>query len=526
MVMTYGLSNTGLAIKSLSVIRADLESAVRSALGISLVLGDTTVLGIILGIMAERYSELWALVQAVYASQDPDSATGMSLDQICKLTGTLRPGATSSQVTETFTGVNLTVVPQGTIVQTRSTSQPFATTEDATLFALAAWATSTPYAPPGRVAAGGNSWQCTVTGVSASSGSGPSGTGPTFTDGTVTWQFVGQGVAAADVPVLALNSGRVVAVAGDLGPSLQTPVPGVASATNLLDAAVGAPAYADAQLRSLREEELAGDGTGTAQAIQAKLDALVGVAGTDVVSAKVYNNPTDYTDAKGIPPHCLMALVQYVDPPPASDPAADEVVSELLYAQVVAGINTVGSSSATFTDSQGTPHTVYWQVAQPVAASARVTLEYDPAAYPSDGDAEVQAAIASLTLGIGQSLFPSRLVPAIYTVPGVLNVYPVLVWGSGPAVDLIGTPTAWAQATAYSATAGARSVVTTSSGRTYICVQSGSSAVSGAGPSGTGTSIADGTVLWCFLQNPVTTDYKSYVLLDTAWVVVNSSPLS
>lgn len=530
MAIIYGLSPTGLAIKSLSIIRADLESAVRGALGISLILGDSSCLGIILGILAERYAELWALMQAVYASQDPDSATGMSLDQICKLTGTLRPGASSSTVLETFTGISLTDVPQGTIIQTVSTSQPFATTADATTAALSAWTMTTPYVISNRVTANGNCYQCSGSGVSASGGSGPAGTDffAPITDNTATWIFLGVGVAAVDIQMLALNTGNITAVAGDLSlGGLQTPIPGISGCVNTLDALAGAPAYTDAQLRSLREQELAGDGAGTAQAIQAKLDQLVGQEGTDVLSAKVYNNTADTTDpVKGIPPHAIMALVQYATPPPGSDPAADAAVSGVIYSQVVAGIATAGSSSATFTDSQGLSHVVFWQVASPLASYVRVVLEYDPTLYPADGDVEVKAAIASITLNIGQSLFASKVVPAIFGVPGVLNVYPVLIWGTSTVVDPIGVPVAWATSTSYSATAGARSVVTTASGRSYICVTSGNSASSGTGPSGTGTSITDGTAAWAFLQNPVNTTFSSYCLLDTAWVAVSSSALS
>lgn len=528
MAIIYGLSPTGLAIKSLSVIRADLESAVRSALGISLVLGDSSCLGIILGILAERYAELWALMQAVYASQDPDSATGMSLDQICKLTGTLRPGATSSQAILTFTGASLADVPNGSIVQTESTNQPFATTQDGVTAALAAWTTTTPYVVGNRVTANGNCYQCSGSGVSASGGSGPAGTDffTPITDNTATWIFLGVGVGAIDIPALALNSGVVTAVAGDLS-DIQTPIPSISNAVNVLDAVLGSLAYSDAQLRALRETELAGDGSGTAQAIQAKLDQLVGQEGTDVLSAKVYNNPTDTTDAtKGIPPHAIMALVQYATPPPGSDPAADAAVSGVIYSQVVAGIATAGSSSATFTDSQGLSHVVFWQVASPLASYVRVVLEYDPDLYPSDGDAEVKAAVASITLNIGQSLFASKVVPAIFAVPGVLNVYPVLIWGTSAVVDPIAAPTAWATSTSYSAAAGARSVVTTASGRSYICVTTGTSASSGTGPSGTGTNITDGGAAWAFLQNPVNTTFSSYCLLDTAWMAVSSSALS
>jgi hypothetical protein len=59
-----------------------------------------------------------------------------------------------------------------------------------------AWATSTPYAVGQEITNSGNLYTCTVAGTSASSGGGPTG-GGTYTDGTVTWQYV----SAAPTPV-------------------------------------------------------------------------------------------------------------------------------------------------------------------------------------------------------------------------------------------------------------------------------------------------------------------------------------
>jgi hypothetical protein len=54
---------------------------------------------------------------------------------------------------------------------------------------LSAWAPSTSYTVGNRRSNGGNAYQCTKSGTSASSG-GPSGTGASITDGTATWKFL------------------------------------------------------------------------------------------------------------------------------------------------------------------------------------------------------------------------------------------------------------------------------------------------------------------------------------------------
>src|SRR6185437_5582415 len=54
---------------------------------------------------------------------------------------------------------------------------------------LTAWAPSTSYTVGNRRSNGGNAYQCTKSGTSASSG-GPSGTGSSITDGAATWKFL------------------------------------------------------------------------------------------------------------------------------------------------------------------------------------------------------------------------------------------------------------------------------------------------------------------------------------------------
>lgn len=55
-----------------------------------------------------------------------------------------------------------------------------------------AWIASNAFAVGQYCTNGGNTYQCTTAGTSASSG-GPSGTGSSITDGTVTWKYIGSG---------------------------------------------------------------------------------------------------------------------------------------------------------------------------------------------------------------------------------------------------------------------------------------------------------------------------------------------
>src|SRR5262245_27254908 len=136
---TYGLTPTGFVPKTLEIIRGELAAALQSSYGNSIDVGDQSLLGQLIGIVAEREAALWDLAQAVNASQDPAQATGASLDALAALTGTFRVAASPSFVTLTLSGTPATVVASGSQVKTASTGAVFATTASATITALAAW---------------------------------------------------------------------------------------------------------------------------------------------------------------------------------------------------------------------------------------------------------------------------------------------------------------------------------------------------------------------------------------------------
>lgn len=421
--MPFGLLSTGFVPKQLADVRSDLDAAMRAAFGQSLALGDKSSAGIIDGIMAERYAELWALAQAVYNSQNPDAATGSALDALCTLTGTIRPPATHSLVTETLTGTPSTVIPSGSIIATFSTGARFQTDTTVTLASRSAWTSGTPYTVGTRVTNAGNVYQCIIAGVS-NGGGGPTTALASITDGSVTWTFLGIGTADSDVAAISVDTGAIVAVARDLTNVAITPVAGWSGAINLLDAAPGRSVATDAELRLLRESELAGSGTGTADAIRAAILKLSGVTSCDV-----FHNDTDTTDANGVPPHAIEALV---------NGGADQDIINTLFAEVAAGIATYASPTGspvtgTATDSQGVAHTISFSRPTLIPIYVSVTLTFNASMYPADGDAEVQLAIAEAGALYTTDLdvFAPKVSSAVYTVPGILNIVTLFI-GTAP----------------------------------------------------------------------------------------------
>jgi hypothetical protein len=211
------------------------------------------------------------------------------------------------------------------------------------------------------------------------------------------------------------TTGAHVANAGTLT-EITAPVAGWNSVTNALDAALGAPVETDAQLRIRREDELDAQGSGTVDTIR---DALVRDV-DDVISAFVFENTTNATDSEGLPPHSLKAVIYDGDTPTADD---DEI-AQLLWDKKPGGIEYVGDTSGTATDSEGNPRTVAFSRATVKNVWFDYVLTTDDD-YPSDGDDQVKAAAVALgaeVLTLGVDVIAARFKSAAFEVLGVVDV--------------------------------------------------------------------------------------------------------
>jgi uncharacterized phage protein gp47/JayE len=240
-----GLTASGFEPKTLTDIKADLEAAMREAFGASINLSPESNFGKLVGILADRYAELWEVAEGVYSAGTPDGATGAALDELAGLTGTVRLPAAKSTVTLTVTGTPGTVLPVGRVVSVVGTGARFVTTAEVTI--------------------GGG--------------------------GTIT-------VAAE-----AEDTGPTPAYAGTLT-VIETPVGGWTSVTNALDAVIGRHLESDAALRLRREQELRAIGGGSVDAIIADLLRVTGVT-----AAFVFENTSSGTDSSGLPPKSIEAVV-------------------------------------------------------------------------------------------------------------------------------------------------------------------------------------------------------------------------
>jgi uncharacterized phage protein gp47/JayE len=241
----------GLVIDRLADVRTAIEDDLREVYGDGINLTETSPFGVLIGIMAERYSELWEMLEAVYEASFPNTSFGVYLDELVAFNGIVREPGSFSSVLLTFTRSNdLTdgdvLVPINTQVTSNNSNVIWSTTAEATI--LNNNATTTITATPDEI-------------------------------------------------------GPIGALAGTLT-NLVSSVPNVASVTNLADATEGSDEETDAELKLRRQQQLGQAGTATATGIVSALQLM-----EEVRKATIIVNDLDISDGDGRPPHSFEAYV-------------------------------------------------------------------------------------------------------------------------------------------------------------------------------------------------------------------------
>ena len=354
---TYGITAAGFVPKRLADIKLEIEADFRAAYGPGVNLDPRTPEGQIIGAQSEREALVWEMAEQVYNSRYPDTAQGAALDNVAAVTGIQRLPATYSLVTVAIAGSDGTAVSTSFVVSVDGNKT----------------ARFSPIA------------------------------GGTIAGGTLT------------LACRAESAGSVQAPSGTLT-VIETPISGVTSVTNALDAVVGRDVETDAQLRLRRLRMLARAGTATVNGI---VNALLEIP--EVTQARAIENETDAVDIGNRPPHSFEAMVTG---------GADADVAQAIFSAKGAGIQTYGSTTVSVLDSQGLTHDVSFSRPTPVTVYLEVTIarNFDPNegdVYPDNGDDAVKDAIIAYTGAtgvLGREVVLSQLSTPINTVPGVFGI--------------------------------------------------------------------------------------------------------
>jgi uncharacterized phage protein gp47/JayE len=360
-----GLTSSGFERKILGDIKEEIQDSLKSVLGNSINLLPPSFLATIVGIFSERENLIWELAEDVYNSQYPDTASGISLDNVVAITGINRLEATFSTATVTLEGSDGTIVPAGTVFSVLGNT-------------LARFVLDVEQIIP-------------ISGE-------------------------------IDATCTAESAGAVQAPSGTLT-VIETPVAGLDSVTNALDAVVGRELETDIELRLRRRNVLQVAGAGTPEAIRSRLLGLENV--TDVI---VFENQSMIEDMDARPPKSYEAVV---------NGGLDADIDQAIWESKPAGISTYGNQNNSVIDSQGFTQAVNWSRPSEVDIWVEVDLTTD-SEFPVDGIAQAEAAILAYGngLGIGKDVivYP-QLMCALHEIAGITDVAIRVGLSASPTLD-------------------------------------------------------------------------------------------
>ena len=431
------LTETGLQIRRFPEVQSTIQAAILQNVSTEVIFDEDTLMAQIVNIIAAEISSLEEVVQSVYDSLDRDKAEGSSLDSLLNLIGLQRIGQAATNGLELFTGDDGTVVPQGTILANPSTGDRYETTEIGNL--QQADCLSCDY----QVGTVSNSTQYTVTvnGGDYSYTSDASATEEEIVDGLLAqlntppdrvWEAtklvtpfrlrvetnngtnIVLNVQAAlvpervtnMVPIAALEFGTVRAPRNTITQVI-TAVGGVTSVNNPDALGTGRDRETDEAFRLRASQSLSLSGSATIPAISAALLNL-----PDVSSALVVENDTgvvvDDRPAKSF--ECVVTA-------PITT-AIDEAIANTIWNDKPAGIQTVGNTAISITDSTGVQRIINFSRPEGTFIAVRVTYGlYNEEVFPADGPTLIRDAVVTYgsSLAAGEDVIPQRFYGSIYS---------------------------------------------------------------------------------------------------------------
>lgn len=450
-----GLSAEGFQRKLLSEVKEEIETTLKTVFGPQINLIAPSVFAKLVGTFSEREDLIWQLAEELYNAPYPDTATGVSLDNAVAFTGISRLGATFSKVLgQLLFGDVGTVVPAGTILSVAGNPTARFVTDDAVtliagtdeqqLITFSAAPTAGQYKLQYKdeitafIAhnASNATIQSALNALAGLSGVVVTGSMPALTfafggaDGkqdqptlsVVSSTLVNgitpvtavvttpvPGVPQGSVDMTAESSGPVQAPAGTLT-VIETPVAGLNTTKNPLDAQVGRNVETDNELRARREVTLQVSGSATVDAIRSRLLAIEGV--TDAV---IFENTSLVTDGDGVPAKSYECVV---------DGGDEQTIIQTIWDTKPAGIYTHGNVLGQAVDSMGLEQDI--RFSRPTDVDIWIELDITPeSGFPTDGAQQIEDALLAFgaALGVGDDVivYP-KLICSLDSVPGINDI--------------------------------------------------------------------------------------------------------
>lgn len=436
--MSFGITPQGFNIKRLTDIKQSIEERVVDLLG-PLDQSASSLLGNYNSVISESLSNLWEALEDVYYSQYPNSAEGVSLDNVVIINRLRRLQSDESEVTALLCGEEGTLIPALTQVSVVQTDEIFETEIDKTI--------TESEVLQARVVVQNvvNSflYQIGIDSTFYEYTSDSSATEQEILDGLVIAINASSQVEAVldettivvtaidrvttfwiqtstnllfeqlctPVNAMAINKGPITVPIGTLTQIVSSPIIGFDGVNNLTEGIRGRDVETDAELRIRREDSIQIQGAATLGAILSRL--LQEVEG--VSSVIVLENPYDVIDGDGRPPHSFEVIV---------DGGEQVLIAQKILEVKAVGIQTHGDITEIIDDSQGIPKEI--KFSRPVTKYAHFRIDLTLSAeeeFPIDGETQIKTNIVQLgeTFTIGDDFILKKFYEPVFRPGGVAD---------------------------------------------------------------------------------------------------------
>lgn len=441
-----GLTSSGFSGQRLEeILTAFKDAAVQNfgdivPVGDSVDTGSNSLLGRSIGLVSPSIADLWEAAQQIYSSFDPNSASGVALDNLVALAFISRSLEAKTTVKILSEASYNVTVPATSKIQSSTTGKQFEADQNIVFnttgvsglaISLAAVQNSTAYTITytnlqGVIKTVTYTSDADATSTEILDGIKAVADSPAFTNELDTYYqdgflyIVRQDIAQTiDFSVTANITIQRIRKFGDFvctefGPNAQdtatiqtivTPVIGWLSVNNPYPAVTGRFTETDEELRLRFLSSKADSASSNIDAINS---AIINTEG--VISSIVYENETTTTDSFGIPPKAFMPIVRGGIP---------SQIAAAIWANKPAGIASHGNTSVVLNDIFGNPRTVKYEVPTLLNVYISLNLTTD-GNFPGDGEELIkQALIQHFTaFGVGEDVIYSRLYTPINSVAG------------------------------------------------------------------------------------------------------------
>lgn len=399
----------------------------------------SSLLGRLITLSSVSNADLWELSHQIYLAFDPNSATGISLDNIVALGGIRREPESRTTADIYLYGDAGITIPFGSVVWSNTTSVSYTLNQTVDLRKESAHGVGITFPniqPETKYSifyslAGGTAF----TEISITTGPAASLEGMYedlknkienehpqlisyveddifFIESAIEFQLlsfytslnvalnkvVGMGRVEAD------EAGEVIQAPNTIN-GIATPVLGWDRVTNPTQASTGRDRETDEQLRERFRQTKFQRATNI---IESLYSALYDVSG--VTSIIIYENDTDVEDERGIPPHSFWVIV---------DGGIEVDVAKAIWLNRPAGIRSVGNTQVSIIDSYGYTRDI--KFGRPVQVPFYVRLNIETFQdFPPDGVAQIKANLVEYvnSLVVNEDVTYSRLYTPINKVAG------------------------------------------------------------------------------------------------------------